>query len=86
VTVVLVEFKTVALNCVVALTATLTDDWFSETLTAGGGVVFEELLLPPQLDIAKVAARARVKPESLRDDEVDFIKILGSLPSQKARS
>jgi len=71
---------------VVALTATLTDDWFSEMLTAGGGVVFEELLLPPQLDTAKVAARARVKPESLRDDEVDFIKILGSLPSQKARS
>lgn len=47
VTAVLLEPETVAVNCVVSLTPTFTEDWFNVTATVAGGGV-DELLVPPQ--------------------------------------
>ena len=46
---------TVALNCVVALTPTLTEDWFKE-IDTGSAV---DLEIPPQLEKVKAIATLR---------------------------
>jgi hypothetical protein len=66
VTALFVVFSTVAVNCVVVLTATLTEVGFSETLTGGegGGLA---LFIPPQPTNVKAIAKLRKHPEILPD-------------------
>lgn len=80
-------FVTVAVNCVVPLTATFAEVWFNVTLTAGGGGVVVVVVVvplepvPPQLANTRATARLEPTPKN-RPREVTFIE---SAPKKNQR-